>query len=264
MSHFFVSYFVVRIPSNQPTWAKALVLDPADASLKPKPLLNNQAQRHVESRLPVDNVSCTSKPSFLTTKKNKKTLAWKKMTDTKENPRWFVISNPRSDVISLELEALPEAREQVVSSCASLCDSFQEVWHSQSHSQMKPHSQIKKPFIIKKIRYQTWIYVSCMKGICKGKPTPKQPYKVQYLHFRYLKLLVIITFTGMTFTVEEVFQFKMFPSNKLMKTKYVLSMTPCQPGEWLYWFWRVPASLIYLWFFDYRLYHTSSENAIHF
>ena len=39
-------------------------------------------------------------------------------------------------------------------------------------------------------------YISCMLGLfnliyVKENPSPKWPYKVQYLHFRYLKLLVI-------------------------------------------------------------------------
>ena len=36
-------------------------------------------------------------------------------------------------------------------------------------------------------------YISCMDtAYVRESPSPKQPYKVQYLHFRYLKFLVSI------------------------------------------------------------------------
>ena len=54
LSGFQVSQVVERRPY--------LVFDPADASLKPKPLLNTL--KGMSSRLPVENVSCTTFPSF--------------------------------------------------------------------------------------------------------------------------------------------------------------------------------------------------------
>ena len=49
------------------------------------------------------------------------------------------------------------------------------------------------------LAYLKWTY-SPIKAVCKAyvreNPSPKWPYKVQYLHFRYLKLLVIRCFTA--------------------------------------------------------------------
>ena len=43
-------------------------------------------------------------------------------------------------------------------------------------------------------------------GLCKGKPTPKiAGYKVQYLHFRYLKLLVGDEMVELTYAGSKVY-----------------------------------------------------------
>ena len=145
LSGFQVSQVVERRPY--------LVFDPADASLKPKPLLNTRIPRHVIKTSSGECFGSTTFPSFPWNPGNKN---WNKKRHPRKSVFFVVVvvSNPRS-----EFEAPTTTAEQFVSSCSILCDSYQEVWHFQSHSQMK------RPFIIKNLRYlkmESLTYVSRM------------------------------------------------------------------------------------------------------
>ena len=51
---------------------------------------------------------------------------------------------------------------------------------------------IKSPNMSLVPKMEVLTYISCMDtAYVRENPPPKWPYKVQYLHFRYLKLLVI-------------------------------------------------------------------------
>ena len=57
-------------------------------------------------------------------------------------------------------------------------------------------------------KMQVLTYISCMDtAYVRESPSPKQPYKVQYLHFRYLKFLVI----GISITKLLVVQVRIIP-----------------------------------------------------
>ena len=64
-----------------------------------------------------------------------------------------------------------------------------EIWTTNLHSTLYDHT-----FQVPKMEESSPIYAAC-KAYVKENPPPKLPYKVQYLHFRYLKLLVIIYYT---------------------------------------------------------------------